>query len=137
MNTYIYRSDRNLTPLKALKNLQILNLTGNKINKFESFAILNSNKKLKKIVLKGNPCCLQPGYPYRIFEILNQLEHIDDIEKKSYDFLNTNESADLVRTSIIPIQSVQTESMAYDKKIEILELQLAAMENAFSMQAYI
>lgn len=82
-----YNHVSDLTPLSFLVNLKILDLEGNNLHDIIQVEFLTMCKKLKSLILEGNPICTVPGigfqgdsYVYRqaILKMLPWLQFLDD-----------------------------------------------------------
>jgi Leucine-rich repeat (LRR) protein len=70
-----------LVSLTTLKNLINLTLDNNKIESLDKFALLKDLENLKQVNLSGNPVAETEGYREKLFELLPQLEVVDNFDR--------------------------------------------------------
>eukprot|EP00939_MAST-03C_sp_MAST-3C-sp1_P001580 g1580.t1 len=69
--------------LDGLLHLRHLDLSGNLFEKSTSIRSLSLNKKLRTLLLRGNPIAKSPGYAFVLMNILPQITRVDDTTKKA------------------------------------------------------
>ncbi len=74
-------SDQELQYLKHLPQLEYLSLKNNNIKKIDCFGDLQNLKKLKVIIIQGNPIQYEDKYREKLFVLLPQLKYIDFFSK--------------------------------------------------------
>lgn len=71
----------NLAPLANCRKLRELYLRQNQITDFHELTYLSGLRFLKNLSLNDNPIASTPNYRQTVFQILPQLEKLDDIER--------------------------------------------------------
>ena len=89
-------TDEVIPHLVKLCNLESLALDGNRIESLEKFKLLSIMPKLREISLSDCPVAASEDYRERLFEILPQLEIIDDMNRDGevIEFEESDESDD-------------------------------------------
>jgi len=84
-----YNNIKDLSDIIFHSHLQVLDLEGNEIEKLETLENLMSLEKLNTLTISSNPICKNANYEHKVFEILPNLEVLNDIFKDEVTIQNT------------------------------------------------
>eukprot|EP01033_Poteriospumella_lacustris_P006221 gene6221-4468_t len=124
-----------IPPSFALAHLEILDLTGNKIQTTMQLRPLLQMPSLRVLHLTGNPVCARSEYPLEVFRLQPRLAQVDDWSREDVVALDpqlkapNDGSYDAPTNAIAPHLSSNPQSM-----IATLQLQVQTMNDAFALQ---